>query len=206
MNKRILKTFQSFLLASCTLLFGSFVYIPAEPSYGATVSYEEVKEVKPIVKIEQAKQEVVEVEEMVLIEESVQEESITSQEVVTEEVIEPEFILSQEEIELMALVTMAEAEAEPEEGQRLVIDTILNRMDSEHFPDTVHEVIYQPNQFTSMWNGRLDRCYVRDDLVQLVKEEAISRYNSEVVFFRTGRYSDYGEPLFLVGHHYFSRY
>lgn len=65
--------------------------------------------------------------------------------------------ISQEEIELIALVTMAEAEGETELGQRLVIDTILNRVDDSHFPDNVTDVIFQPNQFTSMWNGRVDR-------------------------------------------------
>ena len=54
--------------------------------------------------------------------------------------------MSREDIELIALVTMAEAEGECEEGKRLVIDTILNRIDSEHFPDTASGVIYQANQ------------------------------------------------------------
>lgn len=120
--------------------------------------------------------------------------------------IEYQPILSKDEIELLALVTMAEAEAEPEEGQRLVIDTILNRVDSLYFPDTVYDVVYQKNQFTSMWNGRTNRCHIRDDLVKLVEEELLSRTNSEVIFFRTGHYSEYGDPMFLVGHHYFSRY
>lgn len=120
--------------------------------------------------------------------------------------IEPEFNLTDDEIDLIAIVVMAEAEGECEEGQRLVADTILNRVESPYFPDTVHEVIYQKNQFTSMWNGRADRCYVRDDIRELVVEEAISRYNCEVVFFRTGHYSDYGVPLFQVEHHYFSKY
>ena len=58
--------------------------------------------------------------------------------------------IAEEDISLIALVTMAEAEGECEKGKRLVIDTILNRMDSEHFPDTVYDVIYQPYQFSSM--------------------------------------------------------
>lgn len=61
----------------------------------------------------------------------------------TEEIAEKE-LLSEEDISLIALVTMAEAEGECEKGKRLVIDTILNRMDSEHFPDTAYDVIYQP--------------------------------------------------------------
>lgn len=91
--------------------------------------------------------------------------------------------MSREDVELIALVTMAEAEGECEEGKRLVIDTILNRVDSEHFPDTVYEVIYQPNQFSSMWNGRVDRCEVREDICDLVYEELESRRNYDVVFF-----------------------
>lgn len=115
-------------------------------------------------------------------------------------------ILPQEDIELIALVTMAEAEGECEEGKRLVIDTILNRMDSEHFPDTAYDVIYQKNQFSSMWNGRVDRCYVMDEIVQLVREELKDRTNYEVMFFNAGHYSAYGVPMFQVEHHYFSSY
>lgn len=112
----------------------------------------------------------------------------------------------EEEIELIALLTMAEAEGECENGQRLVIDTILNRVDSEYFPNSVREVIYQPNQFTPMWNGRIERCEVRADICQLVREELTSRFDHDVVFFNAGHYSEYGTPLFQVGHHYFSAY
>ena len=104
--------------------------------------------------------------------------------------------LTQEEIDLIALCVMAEAEGEPEEGQRLVIDTILNRVETPRFPDNVHDVIYQKNQFAGMYG----------ELVQLVREELENRTNSEVVFFRTGHYHSYGVPLFQVGAHYFSSY
>lgn len=124
-----------------------------------------------------------------------------------EEIEEPEkFSITEEEIDLIALVTMAEAEGECEEGKRLVIDTILNRVDSIYWPDTVIEVIYQPHQFTSMWNGRVERCYVTDEIRQLVKEELVSRTNYDVVFFTAGRYGKYGKPMFQVGNHYFSSY
>lgn len=109
------------------------------------------------------------------------------------------------DVDLIALVTMAEAEGECEEGKRLVIDTILNRMDSPSFPNTANGVIYQKNQFEAMWNGRVNRCSVRDDIRQLVIEEMASRTNSEVLYFRTGHYSSYGTPLFQVGNHYFSK-
>lgn len=131
-----------------------------------------------------------------------------SQRIVVEyaEAAEPESepIFTEEEIDLLALVTMAEAEGEPEEGQRLVIDTVLNRVDSEHFPDTVNDVVYQKGHFSSMWDGRVNKCYVMDDIRNLVLEELESRTNSDVVYFRTGKYSKYGSPMFKVGAHYFS--
>ena len=136
----------------------------------------------------------------------VQTEQAVQVEPVPESIDEPSYSLTEEEIDLLALVTMAEAEGEPEEGKRLVIDTILNRVDSDRFPDTIYDVIYQPNAFTSMWTSRVDRCYVQDDIRQLVLEELESRMNYEVLFFRTDYYHSYGTKLFQVGNHYFSKY
>lgn len=114
--------------------------------------------------------------------------------------------MSERDIAQIALVTMAEAEGECEEGKRLVIDTILNRLDSAYFPNTVEGVIYQPYQFSSMWNGRAERCAVREDICRLVKEELKSRRNYDVIFFSSEGYSCYGVPVFQVGNHYFSNY
>ena len=111
---------------------------------------------------------------------------------VVEEIEVEQLPFTDEEIELIALVTMAEAEGESEEGKRLVIDTILNRVDHDRFPDTVSDVIYQPSQFTSMWNGRVDRCYVDEDICELVREEIENRTNNEVMFFTAG---DYGKNM-----------
>ena len=140
---------------------------------------------------------------------SVKSEEPETELVMAEEIVEEpdtSVFLEKSDIDLLALVTMAEAEGESEYGKRLVIDTILNRVDSPKFPDSVYDVVYQPNQFTSMWNGRVDRCYVREDIRQLVIEEAKARTNSEVVFFRTNHYSNYGTPVFQEGNHYFSKY
>lgn len=114
-------------------------------------------------------------------------------------------LLSDEDISLIALITMAEAEGECEYGKRLVIDTILNRMDSEYFPDSVYDVIYQQGQFAPIWNGRIDRCQVKEDICELVKEELRFRTNTDVIFFAADRYSKCGVPIFQVGNHYFSR-
>ena len=114
--------------------------------------------------------------------------------------------LIREEIDLIALVTMGEAEGEPEEGKRLVIDVILNRVESPRFDNTVHGVIYAKNAFECMWNGRIDRCYVRDDIRRLVLEEIQSRTHSNIHYFRMNHYHNFGVPVMQVGNHYFSTY
>ena len=128
---------------------------------------------------------------------------------VTSSIVETEpttDIYTNDEINLIALVTMAEAEGESEYGKRLVIDTILNRVESGYFPDTVNEVIYQPWQFESMWNGRVDKCYVDDYICELVRDEIENRTDAYTIFFCAGDYSQYGVPMYQVGNHYFSSY
>lgn len=147
------------------------------------------------------KTEITEVETNVI-----EETEPTEIETIEEAEIYKEAYISNEDIELIALATMAEAEGECEEGKRLVIDTILNRVDSEYFPNTISEVIYQPGQFTSMWNGRADRCYPSNDICQLVREEVSCRTNYDVMFFTAGYYGNYGVPMFAIGDHYFSNY
>lgn len=113
---------------------------------------------------------------------------------------------TEKDIDLMALITMAEAEGESEYGKRLVISTILNRVDSEYYPDNVTDVIFQSGQFECVWNGRIDKCYVQEEIRQLVKEEIKSRTNNEVIYFMAEDYSAYGVPMFSEGGHYFSSY
>lgn len=131
---------------------------------------------------------------------------IPCENVLVEDQTEDECLLSEDEINLIILVMLAEAEGEPEEGQRLVIDTILNRVDSSHFPETVEKVIYQKNQFSSIWNGRINRVSLDTGYRDMVIEESTNRSNCEVVFFTAGNYGKYGEKMFSVGNHYFSKY
>lgn len=114
--------------------------------------------------------------------------------------------LTDEEIDLISLVTMAEAEGESVLGKRLVIDVILNRLESDRFPDTIKGVIYARNQFECMTNGRVDRCQVRKDIRELVIEELQSKTHSDIYYFRTNHYHKFGKPVLSEGNHYFSTY
>lgn len=75
------------------------------------------------------------------------------------------------ESQLLLKLAMAEAENQDIEGKALVICVVRNRIDSEDFPDTIEEVIYQENQFTPILDGRFDAaipnedCYTALDMV-----------------------------------------
>lgn len=89
-------------------------------------------------------------------------------------------------------------------GKRLVIDTVLNRLDSSDFPNTVYDVVYQPYHYDPAWDGRIDLFSELDDAFKLVVDEIHNRTNSEVLYFRTDNYHEFGTPMDQVGNHYFS--
>lgn len=145
-----------------------------------------------------------EYEEIVVVENEVEPITEPIPEPIVEEVEESRF--TEEEIFLIAWCMVGEAEGEPEEGKRLVIDVILNRIDSPKFANTAYDVIYAPGQFEAMYNGRAERCKdkVTEDMLQLVREEAESRINDKVLYFRMNHYHNFGTPEMKVGCHYFS--
>lgn len=124
----------------------------------------------------------------------------------TKEIVKSTYDFTEEEITLIAKLTIAEAGNQSDYGKRLVIDTVLNRMDSPYFPDTVEGVIFQKYQFSPVWNGGIDKYLPDDHIIDLVKEEINDRTNSEVIFFTAGKYGPYGVPLFQIEDHYFSKY
>ena len=63
----------------------------------------------------------------------------------TEEQIQEEIRLG--DMELMAQLVEAEAGNQPFEGKCLVVDVILNRVESPDWPNTIEEVIFQDNTY-----------------------------------------------------------
>lgn len=112
------------------------------------------------------------------------------------------------EIEEVALIVQAEAGNQDELGKRYVADVIWNRVDDTDFPDKPLDVIYQidPVQFATTVNGAMGKAgyTVTEEDFQIALEERESRTNSEIIYFRTDRYSDSGTPAFKYGDHYFS--
>ncbi|RJS62467.1 spore cortex-lytic enzyme [Bacillus sp. PK3_68] len=62
---------------------------------------------------------------------------------------------SQNDIQLMANAVHGEARGEPYEGQVAVAAVILNRLESQSFPNTVSGVIFEPRAFTAVADGQI---------------------------------------------------
>ena len=111
---------------------------------------------------------------------------------------------TEEEVTMIAAIIQCEAGNQSDDGQRYVADSILNRVDSPWFPNTVLEVINQPGQYATRKkaarlakSGNIPiRCYGN------AIYELTARTNREIIYFGRGYGS--GEPLFKEGNHCFS--
>lgn len=134
--------------------------------------------------------------------EKIERVEVPTEKVVTVEVqkVVPRAIeteLTDNEKELIARVVMSEAPYEDMIGKRLVVDTILNRVDSPAFPNTVGGVVYQDGQFYQAYTYSAE-CM---DAVEL---EAYERLDYDVLWFAADGYHPYGTKAYQHGGHYFN--
>ena len=119
--------------------------------------------------------------------------------------VSTEELVITEDKHLLASVMLAEARGESELGQRLVVDCILNRLDSGYYGDTIEEVVMAKNQFESVSNGSYKEMEVKASDIEIVLEEIDERTDVEIMHFRTKQYHTFGTPMYVVGNHYFSK-
>lgn len=65
--------------------------------------------------------------------------------------------------EILMKIAMSEAEGESTEGKALVMLSVLNRVWSDEFPDTVPEVVFQDMQYSPVLDGRYYSAIPDDD-------------------------------------------
>lgn len=102
-----------------------------------------------------------------------------------------EFIYSKDwsaqESHLLAKIAMAEAEECNTQTKTLIIMSVLNRVWSDEFPDTIKDVIFQENQFSPIDNGRWDRVEPNEDCYEAVRivMEAKYDYSGGATYFES---------------------
>ena len=125
--------------------------------------------------------------------------------------------LSDEDLELICRITVLEAGNQDEEGQRAVIEVILNRMASEYYPNTAYGVLSAEGQFTT-WEARhivsqerVDEMKIVVDLVKDTPESIFENYIEEneyecspqdYVYFARGRF-EWAYNHIKIGDHWF---
>ena len=102
------------------------------------------------------------------------------------------------ESDFIFISSVVEAESDRSsslEGRILIAETILNRVNSPSFPDTITGVLTQSGQFTTVVNGHsvTDRTELSDQAVIIAVQEIENGTAPEVLFFNCIGYN-YGTP------------
>lgn len=106
--------------------------------------------------------------------------------------------LTSEELETLMRIVEAEAGGEDAEGKLLVANVVLNRVESEEFPDTVTEVVFQRSngvtQFSPVRNGRYWKVTISEETVEAVQRALEGEDISQgALFFAARKYADSGK-------------
>lgn len=108
-------------------------------------------------------------------------------------------------LELLAVCVEAEAGNQSLDGKRMVADVILNRVDHPDWPDSITEVITDPYEFASYWNGGMDGVWEpSEETFRAVQMELENRSWPGLYYFTSDGWPEYGTPWKKVGDHYFS--
>lgn len=114
-----------------------------------------------------------------------------------------EINLTNDEYYLLAKCVEAEAGNQDLKGKRLVVDVILNRVDSERFDDDVISVISAKNQFSSYTDGGIAKATPSLETRLAISMETTAREDTDVLYFTAGGYNAYCVPAYKHGDHYF---
>ena len=69
--------------------------------------------------------------------------------------------LEQSELEVLLRIVEAEAGCEDEDGKLLVANVVLNRLNSDKFPDSISEIVFQRENGVSQFSPVADGSYLR---------------------------------------------
>nr|WP_309100943.1 cell wall hydrolase [Fredinandcohnia onubensis] len=148
--------------------------------------------------------------EVVVATQGAKQETVKSEKVVTEvKSVYTNYNFSSAELDLLARIVRAEAQAEPFEGKVAVAAVVLNRVESPKFPDTIRDVIYQRGQFQPVRNGQINKPAdeesikaVRAALTEMrnIAKDALFFYNPTIA---TSRWLDSRTTAVKIGRHVF---
>ena len=104
------------------------------------------------------------------------------------------------EYEEFCRVVMNEAGGESYSCQVAVAETVINRINSDDYPDTLMEVLNQPYQYSHYENGDVTDS-VREAVAQVLEYQV---FNNEMLYFRMNYYHSFAEDYMMIDNMYFS--
>ncbi len=121
---------------------------------------------------------------------------------------------TEEEIYMLQKLTMAEAGNQTKNCQLMVAETVLNRVDSNLFPNTIKEVIFQRDskkyQFSCVPDGNYEKAKPTEQVKEAVDEalfnyvNGTSKYSSDMLYFNSIGYFSWAIDYYQDGAMYFS--
>lgn len=128
----------------------------------------------------------------------IMELTVSGQRVVDYDLMDkPEFVyeLSEDDLEALLRIVEAEAGGEDEDGRLLVANVVLNRVNSEDFPATVKEVVFQQSegvtQFSPVASGRYYTVEISEETVSAVGRALLGEDISQgALYFASRKYAN----------------
>lgn len=108
---------------------------------------------------------------------------------------ESKYRLEEEDLDVLLRIVEAEAGCEDEDGKLLVANVVLNRLNSDKFPDSIPEIVFQKengvSQFSPVADGSYQQVRISEETVTAVgralKGEDISQ---GALYFAARKYAD----------------
>lgn len=166
------------------LFLASFLYVKGSEENSTQTAYE--TKVDEIYWADQAEKEM-----------GIMSAASSGQRIVDYQTLDKEYKYNLSERDLEALLRIVEAEAggEDEEGKLLVANVVLNRVNSEDFPDTVYDVVFQRSkgvtQFSPVNNGKYWSVEISEETVQAVTRALEGEdISCGALYFAARKYAD----------------
>lgn len=104
-------------------------------------------------------------------------------------------VLCEDDRKILYKIVQAEAGGEDRVGKILVANVILNRLEDEHFPDTIKEVVFQQKdgvaQFSPIANGKYEKAVPDEDTIEAVDAALLGEdYSEGALYFMARKYAD----------------
>ena len=108
---------------------------------------------------------------------------------------------AEEDFTMLCKCVEAEAGTQDLTGKRLVADVILNRVESNLWPNTIKGVITQDRQFM-VYPSPMNKTTPSQETIEACMMESGERVDTEIIYFTSCGYIS--KPAYKHGNHYFS--